>query len=572
MKKIKSVLALLLATATMLGTVACGGSDSSKTELKVVIYEGGYGYEWIYDSIKRFEEKYANESFETGKTGVVVKAEHTKDVNESTMNSSGYDIYFANSVVPRDYSQKGWIIDINDIVTEKIDNRDGTEVSIEDKIDENYRIVLKNRGDGHYYGVPYADFYSGLSFDKEAFDKYNWYFAAPEETAKKEFECDYGTGYFIANANAKKSCGVDGVYGTEDDGLPSSLTELIILCAKIKQLGYKPFAFPGGHKNYSDILFAGLWTSLAGYDEIRAGYDFNGELEIVTDFTNENLFEGIDYIKKPVTEKKTISSEAEGYYSTQTAARYYAYAFMEICEKEEFFAEISYNDNASHISTQGRFLTNELTSQENIAMLIEGSYWYNEAYDNGEVKKYQALKKDNTAQKDVRWMPLPTSLNKSVKVNENGVRNQYTFTQSGNSFAVINARTKNKGEGVVNAAKKFLQFTYTDEELSYRVGRHGVYCTGVSHPVSDEDAAKLNVFQNSVISAAQNAKLVLPSAQNETFMYQRANLKVDGKQYIRIIYDNKEYYSVVNFIRNNITAKEIFEVSEIKADSWNVQV
>ena len=572
MKKLKNVLACMLAATTMCGAVACGGGNNgNKTELKVIIYEGGYGYEWVYDSIQRFEAKYAAESFEAGKTGVHIDVEHTKDTNVNTMNSSAYDIYFTNGAIPRDFSQKGWLVDINDIVTEKIDERDGSRISIEDKIDENYRIVLKNRGDSHYYGLPYADFYSGLTLDKEAFDARKWYFAAPEETSKTQFDSPYGTGYFITTDTAKKSCGLDGVYGTLDDGLPTSVTELLILCARIKQGGYVPFAFPGGHKNYGNLLFTGLWSSLAGYEEIRAGFDYSGEVEVVTGFSDEPLFKGIDYIKKPITKKVGIS-EAEGYYSTQTAARYYAYAFMQICEEEGFFANISRDDNVSHTATMGRFLTNGLTDQEKIAMLVEGSYWYNEASDNGEVKKYQVLKQKQTgekdAQKDVRWMPLPCSLDKTAEVNADGVKNKYTLTQSGNSFAVINARTKNKGEGVLNAAKKFLQFTYTDEELSHRTGRHGVFCTGVTHPVSAEDSAKLNVFQNSVIEVAQNAKLILPTAQNDTFMDARSDLKLDGKNYVSVTYQGREYWSVVNILRSGINARSMFELTEIDATGW----
>ena len=131
MKKLKNVLACMLAATTMCGAVACGGGNNgNKTELKVIIYEGGYGYEWVYDSIQRFEAKYAEEPFEEGKTGVHIDVEHTKDTNVNTMNSSAYDIYFTNGAIPRDFSQKGWLVDINDIVTEKIDERDGSRISI----------------------------------------------------------------------------------------------------------------------------------------------------------------------------------------------------------------------------------------------------------------------------------------------------------------------------------------------------------------------------------------------------------------------------------------------------------
>ena len=50
-----------------------GGTDVvGKTTIKVGTYDGGLGMDWLSDAAKRFEEKYANKSFEEGKTGVAV--------------------------------------------------------------------------------------------------------------------------------------------------------------------------------------------------------------------------------------------------------------------------------------------------------------------------------------------------------------------------------------------------------------------------------------------------------------------------------------------------------------------
>lgn len=575
MKKANRILVALLSLTMGLGIVGCGDDNSGKTTIKVVAYEGGYGYNWVKESAQRFQDLNETTSFEKGKTGVYVDIKITKDTDVETMNSSAVDIYFTNgNAAPRDYSQKGWLVDINDIVTEKIDTRDGLEYSIADKIDEDYRVLLQNRGDGHYYGLPYADYYSGLTYDEEAFTAKKLYFAAPDATSKATYNSAYGTANFLTeeNATSRKSCGIDGKYGTADDGLPTSLRELMILCAKIKQSGYVPFAFPGGHANYTSLFFEGLWASLAGYEKIRAGYDFTGTVDIVEGYEVEPLFPGINYIRKPKIKTVPIS-EAEGYYSTQTVERYYALSFIQICQKEGWFAQLTNDGNVSNTATMGRFLTNGLTSQEKVAMLIEGSYWYNEADDYGEVKKYQILKEKQTGEKNaerkVAWMPLPVSVNETVEERTDGGRNRYTFTQSGSSFAFINARTKNKG-GVLDACKAFLQFTYTDAELSKRVGMHGVYCTALSHPVADEDSKKLNYFQRSVFEAAENADLVLPSASNATFLAARTTLSISGKRYLQPIdTDGKEYTTIISAIRSGgLTAEEIMKVTMVKAADW----
>ena len=44
--------------------------DATKTQLYVGTYDGAYGDEWLYAVKTRFEEKYKDVSFESGKTGV----------------------------------------------------------------------------------------------------------------------------------------------------------------------------------------------------------------------------------------------------------------------------------------------------------------------------------------------------------------------------------------------------------------------------------------------------------------------------------------------------------------------
>ncbi len=576
MKRLKTLFCFIWAAVFCSGAVGCASkTDSTKTKIQVLAYEGGFGWKWLEDSAARFEQENAETSFEEGKKGVIVEVKATKDTSVNTMNSSAVDVYFTNGAIPRDFSQRQLLADINDVVTEKAEERDGVKYSIEDKIDEDYRVILKNRGDGHYYGLPYADYYYGLSYDKEAFDAKKLYFAAPDATGKTLYESPYGSAYFLTeeNASSKKSCGVDGKYGTSDDGLPTSIKEFMILCSKLKQSGYSCIGFPGGHVNYANQLLPALWSSLAGYDAMRSNYDYSGEIEVVTGYSDAPLFEGISYIKKPETKKVTLS-EAEGYYSTQTVERYYALAFMEACENEGWFANISTNPNVSNINAMGRFLTNGLTDEEKVAMLLDGSFWYNEASDYGEVNKYNVLYEKQTGVKnhirEIGWMPLPVSLDESVEPRNDGGRNKYTFTQTGNFFAVVNARAQSKGEGVLNASKKFLQFTYSDEELSKRTGRHGVFCTGLTHPVADEDYAKLNYFQKSVVEMAENANLLVPTANNETFLYSRTSLAAGGSRYYMIKDSaNREYSTIMGAMRNGgYNAMQIMDFSKIDESGW----
>ena len=48
MKKANRILVALLSLTMGLGIVGCGDDNSGKTTIKVVAYEGGYGYNWVF--------------------------------------------------------------------------------------------------------------------------------------------------------------------------------------------------------------------------------------------------------------------------------------------------------------------------------------------------------------------------------------------------------------------------------------------------------------------------------------------------------------------------------------------
>ena len=71
-------------------------------------------------------------------------------------------------------------------------------------------------------------------FNEAIFEELCAYFAAEDEDNVMEYSSDFGTAYFIGDLSADKSVGPDGESGTNDDGLPCSLEQLIQLCDYIK--------------------------------------------------------------------------------------------------------------------------------------------------------------------------------------------------------------------------------------------------------------------------------------------------------------------------------------------------
>lgn len=488
---LKKALAILMCVCTVAPVAACSPNndvdESTTTALRISAGGGGIGTAWMEEAGKRFEEKQAEHSYADGKTGVkvVVSLSNPNGLNTSRTDATMiYGIDRMNTLTGE--VQRGYVVDINDIMTEKeTETRNGVPISVDDKFFDEMKSWYKAEQDGHYYGVPYIENYAGLSYNRDVFDAHNLYFAKPG-AGKANYSATYGkTFYTVGDDNADKSCGPDGEYGTQDDGLPSSLVEFLCLCEYMVGEGVRPINLCGGFIHYINFLQDGMIASLIGYDRYRNivyESDSKGQpVRVVTGYTDEPLFPGIDYIKKPVIQEVVITPEC-GYYSTLMEEKYYVDALLEIIEKEEYFAPDANNDNASHLISQQNFMAGSLGgTYEEIGMLVEASYWNYESYKD---RNYEILGKE-PKDIDVRWMCLPVRLFDTVTEGNGEDPFLYEYTSS---YLCINSRYENDPEHL-NAAKDFLRFLMTDEELSHWTVSN---CTfkPMTYSVTEEDKEK----------------------------------------------------------------------------------
>lgn len=462
----------------MFGTlVGCKKNSGSKTVITFLNFDGGVGNAWVENAEKRFESKNAEKSYASGKKGVDVKIFKAQGTQNLISPGSGYHMVVLERDDLRGLLAEGSLYDVSAVYNDE-DSR------LIDRMDD-FALTRYQRGEG-FYGLPHYEFYSGLTYDRDLFnDKANngvnpLYFSDSQNDINA-FETKYGTGYFVTSLEEKKSCGSDGVYGTQDDGLPCSLQQMLILCEKMVSLNIEPFELSGKYPNAINYLLAGLWPSLAGYDEAKVIYSFDssecagpdgvkgtaddGLVEIVSQdkngnflYTEEPLFAGINYIKKPQTEWVKITLE-NGYLTHSLASKYYTAAFVEAIEKEGYFSDDSRDVGVSHTGAQKMFIYGTLGGKNKAkGMLVESSYWWNESNDAGNMDDYIASGGDK--KRDVRWMPLPTSVNETVTEGkgEPTVLNDAAFTS-----IVVNANIANKPE-LVSAVTDFLKFLYSDEE------------------------------------------------------------------------------------------------------------
>ena len=576
-KNLLKVITVVLALCFCCGSIGCnnssgggGGGNGDTTVISVLNMGGGVGRAWLDQAFERFSKTVENKSYETGKTGVSMEVEHTTKYTVDDIDTAGYNIYFDQGQANiQQFAAQNKILNINDIVTEG-----GDENSIESRISGDYRSALQYNGE--YYALPHYEIFGGLTYDVEMFEDEDMFIAAPGETNVEEYVSTFGYTVNFALEGAKRSCGNDGKPDTADDGLPSSLVELLVLCDKIASKGWSPFAVAGSHVDYAAYFLTGLEASLSGYNAMRAGYTFNGEIEVVTGFSEtEDLFTGLDQygvsLPKPITEKINVT-EATGYQVRNRVGRYYALAMLDIFEKAGWFNKESYSTTTLHTTTQDKFIFSGEAGNNYIGMLMEGSQWINEAIDSGSLANFYTYtgRSEETAERNIAWMSLPTQVYEPVEEDKG---HETVVVDMTPSFAFINANIRS--EGLVQACKDFLKFLYQEDELKAFVGVTGVTRSGIKLDYGDDILGNLNSLQRSVVSMASrdDVKVVSQNGDNDTFRLNRTAFvyAINGAMYSSV-WGGVSYYTPLRVFRRDslsyVTGKDIFEQTLISEATW----
>ena len=470
MKKAMKALALLLGVLTLGSATACGGGGSGDsgdgggtggsggsakvTQVLFMDYGGGMGSAWLHQAAERFETLKKTESYESGKTGVDISITSSKGIPYDTMSSTGYHIFTSeNTADIYMMASKGELLCLDEIV-------DG----MTSEINADYQERLKGP-DGKYYALPHYEWYPGISYDIDYFNQKNLYFADPAETIVEEKTSKYGTAKFIADPLATKSCGPNGVSGDYDDGLPSSVQEFFMLCEAMKETGRVPFIWSGDCVSYAFYFTHALWANLAGYEQMRTIYthDSNGKeiVEVVTGYTDEDLFYAGSGIKKPTTQKIAITPD-NAYKAYEMVSRYYSLAALQVIYDNQYniHSDTKYNSfktGVSHFNAQSHFITNQTGG-----MLWDSSYWYNETANDTNNLEYYQDRNPGAPERQLSYMPMPAQIDGSVQV---GGGHKNVLLDLGASQMFVNKRVE-ANPGLTRAIKEFIAFLYSDAELA----------------------------------------------------------------------------------------------------------
>ena len=525
MKKLfRNFLTIALSFTILIGCTACSPigevidkGDASKTQLRVYSYDGGVGNVWLDKAIERFESLYANYEFEpgSGKKGVDIIPNKTKaGADLSTIDNSSDDVFFSEWVDIPSLIGQNKVLDINDVVTTPLNeflvNEQGLPVTtdtetIQDKLypaSREFFAHKKVNGENRYFGLPHYSHFSSITYNKAYFDSEDLYFA--------KTRLDVTDGQFISDENPEKSCGPDGIEGNADDGLPATWDEMFELLDYIVDKGDIPFMWAGkGADGYTKYLITTTYLNLAGIDiaEMDYTYTSNGkEVDIVKDFDSQgNPIYGKTIIAKHQDDQKPkgINSLVSKYQALEV--------YDKIIDNRDYMHDNCVAQSVTMLDAQKEFIFSA-TDGNPVAMLVEGSYWYNEAEDATYFS--QASTKPGWADKnDYRVMPMPR-VYKGTAADVLGTNVHKSVVADGSdSFACINAKIKDDAN-LVKLAKMFLAFCYTDESLA-----EFTEITNIPRFIDyDVDVSELNTYGKSVWEFYKSSDVLLPYADDRVYL------------------------------------------------------
>lgn len=540
-RKILALFCVAVMTFTALSMSGCRRTpgvqeiDSSKTQLYVGTLDQGVGKGWLELVADRFEEAFADYEL-NGKKGVQVLVEGV-DRATSLINNfkrERVEVVFNEGVDYETWVNKKLLLDITDAVNGKNADLsaygDPAGTTIESKMDESAAEYYKT-DDNKYYAIPFYEDTNGIMFNVDLWEKYGFYFKD-------------GGGW---TGNVKEATvGQDGKKGTYDDGLPRTFDDFFALCEHIQQTKSTkggqpliPIAWNGKYDlSYINSFLFCMAADVDGADQYSLNFTFNGEAE--------GLITGFDGTTPIISQTAETITDRDGYKLYRQQGKYYALKFIETIIDEGYYSNKIINKSTiDHKTMQAYFIKTEDASQgaplgQEIAMLIEGTWWFNEADEYFSTNEQYGGGK---YEQRFGMMPLP-------KPTEDHVDGTHTLFNSKQSAAFINA---NIDESKIELAKEFLKFAHSNDslvEFTETVSLLKPY----TYTLSENN--NLTYYAKQLLQVKEASENVYPFADSRLFTRQKGTL-LSASAWAVIIGDHSYNHPTTDFL-GGVSAEDYF--------------
>lgn len=410
MKKLGKLTSILLAGALSVSALtACGGGgggtnsgsgngggSTKQTEIKFQIYDCGFGAQFAEQTAAAFEAAVKDKSYEEGKTGVHVEIEaiSTNATGENLVNGLGSNpnhVYFTEFTFPSLLKNSGNVMDISSWLTETSATAGASQfaeaTSIKDRMFEAWRDY-NFEADGSCYSVPMFMSNEIFTYDQQLVEEKKLYIADTSTDDKLDF---------VTTSAQKKQKGVDGIEGTEDDGLPETYAQLYLWFEAMVKKGVTPLSWSGTHGYHFDWALQQFWADFEGKDNVMHCYTFDGS-------TDSTLIDTIDEAGNITYLAPTAITLDNGYIVQKQEGRYRALSVAKkVAENQaKWVYSLSFSPSESHLSSQTSYLASKFLGQP-IMCFAHGAYWEAEA-----TATFEAYASQGGGKLDRKLAVLPT--------------------------------------------------------------------------------------------------------------------------------------------------------------------
>ena len=575
----KKLISLLLALFLVVGAfTGCGRGDEedfdeNKSHLYVGVYNAGYGKDYANDLKSRFENLYGETSFEDGKNGVQV---HIVEINEgnafvSQIENSSVDVFFTSNADYYRFVHKNYLLNIDDVVTGSL-SKYGESKTIESRMDDATKDFFQT--DDGYFALPYVTSNWGMILNVDLWESKELYFAkggAPSEYLRTNTNCDaalsgaWNDDMYEFTGKGEKSAGPDGKYGTTDDGQPATYEEFFEFCDKCAGLSIQAFHWSGANPTYFSKMMIPMVADYEGYEQMRLNYTFDGT---ATDLIN------VDADGNVTTLGNININSRNGYLLSKQAGRYYVLDFWDkLLGRTAYYDELTTLENTSHKHTdaQDDFVCGgKMAGKEEIAILIDGDWWWNEAQPAFDIVKNITGGKWSADNMRFEMLSFPKATNE--KVGE-----PFNMLISTDAISGIN---KKIATSKIELAKEFMRFAFTNES-NLRFTKITSCARVFKYDFPDGYLNELNYYAKKLIQKYDEVQRCPIGSTNKMYIYNSFNF-FNSEIFWGATIDGKDTGGVPTFIlakkgllipNEDINAQRYFSgMSEYKTETyWNNQ-